>query len=148
MSEIVTIYRGEKIRYNEFENNWSCDLIANSQLSLTELKKRLDKKLDEDGKVPFKKFCVWVPSFRYHGNGWRMVTVTSLTDDGKQAWITDGKEREKVGRSGSDSPIPIYAATPENAALVAQIQDCAGAIKGAQRRIKDLESRMTLHKIA
>ncbi len=134
MSEIKTTYRDIEIKYNEHHNNWMCDLFTQPANNLSSAKERIDKKLDAEKKKPFKRFRAFVQSLGYGSPSWPLVEVTSVTDNGKEVWCSNGGERKKIGGYSVQGP-PVYPETPENSALIKEIKDHETAINNLKSKI-------------
>lgn len=141
-----TNYREIEITYDENSNDWNCDLFSKPAESLATAKARIDKKLDEEKKAPFAKFDVFITKFGFGGESYPLVTVTSICEGGKQAWVSLNGERQKVGSNYGNSPIPIYPNTSENAAIVAEIHGCETAMRKLNQRIGAAQKQLTLWK--
>lgn len=147
MSEIKTTHRDIEITYNEHRNRWACELFSKDAESLADARERIDKKLDAEKKKPFQRFKAFVKSFGYgKGGSWPLVEVTSITDDGKQAWVSLGSERQKTGSNYGNNPLGLYLHSAENAALVAEIHEHEKAIEALNAKITAAESKLQVWK--
>jgi len=146
MSDITTTYRGVEVAYIEHQDVWTCDLFTKPAQDLRTAKERIDKKLDTEKKTPFNRFKAFVKAFQYGDGSWPLVDVTSITDDGTEAWCTLGSERRKIGGSYGGKPAQIFPDTSENSALVESIHANEKAIAELKAKIEAAESQMTIYK--
>ncbi len=140
MSEKIEVtYRGQAITYNEQFNKWDCELFSKPADSLESAKKRIDDKLDKEKKEPFQRFDVYTTEYKLAEAGrYAVATVTGLTDDGQEAWVSNGKERRKVTLKYSQ----IFDATPENTNLVAQIHSLKDQADALNDKISQLSGKL------
>jgi cation diffusion facilitator CzcD-associated flavoprotein CzcO len=148
MNEVKTTYRGIEVRYNEHTSEWSCELFTKPAETLRLAKERVDKKLDTEKKKPFKRFKAYVKSVGYNhdAGSWPLVEVTSVTDNGQEAWVSCGGDRQKVSSAYGHNPVPVYPETPENTALVNEIHELETAQKKIHQRIEDATKKLKLWK--
>ncbi len=115
MKDIKTEYKGYVIKYTEcFDNTeeWTAFLdstCAYSNQSLVAVKKWIDRK----EKVKFDRFQAY---YREYGEGYKLVTITSIDENGIEAWYSDGEHRGKA------SLRYLIADTPENVKIIDQLQ--------------------------
>jgi len=114
--EIKVTHRDHEITYNEATNTWGCELFSRGSYpdSLEAARKRVDSHLDKVKKDPFRRFDIMVEP-RYNLDTWQAKTVTSMTDDCREAWLSDGKHREKKTFYGDSS---LFPATERNLKLI------------------------------
>jgi ribosomal protein L30/L7E len=97
------------------------------------------RKINERLAVKFKRVQVWFEN-RYleEGDGFRKVTITSITSTGEM-WVKDSSgSREKLYAS-----TVVYLDTPENREMIAGIREHRKQIKQWESRIEALEGSMT-----
>lgn len=146
---ITTTYRNIEITYSEHMDNWNCELFSKPANDLRSAKERIDKKLDAEKKTPFTKFKAYVPSLGYQHNArsWPLVEVTSITEDGREVWISREGKREKTGKnySGDQSPT-VYPETPENTAIVEEIHRLEKQRSVIDKQITETTGRLQIWK--
>ncbi len=136
MEDIKTEYKGYVIKYTEcFDNTeeWTAFLdstCAYSNQSLVAVKKWIDRK----EKVKFDRFQAYL---RDYDRGYKLVTITSIDENGIDAWYSDGESRGKSGLRY------LIENTPANVTLINQIQKITGDIKTLQEQESLLRGQLT-----
>jgi hypothetical protein len=144
--EIKVVYRDSEITYNENSNTWNAECFSKPADTLANAKTRIDAKLDKEKRVPFNRFEAFVKRLNYDSGTWPLVTITSVTDDGKQAWAAIGKEREKIGSHYGPEPLKVFPNTPENAELVAKIHALEKQTEEILKSIEVTEKKLKVWK--
>ena len=138
MTPVTTTHRDIILTHNENNGEWTCDLFTKPAETLALAIERINKKLDTEEKTPFKRFKAFYKSS--YLNPWRLVEVTSVTDDGKSAWISHGGKRVKIGSNYSS--FKVFSDTPENAEIMRQIQELELEVKKANQKITETEGKL------
>lgn len=138
-------YRGAIIAYNESTNTWRVQLdkarIADKE-SLAKAREAVDRFIAKETEIgeKFQRRAAW---YSHWGGSLEAVTVTSLTDDGREAWIVNGKKgRSKVRLS------ELYLNDVQNGARVEEIERFQATIKAAEKQIDALKQSLTPFSLA
>jgi len=136
MEDIKTEYKGYVIRYSQYIDGveeWEANLgstCAYSNQSLDAVKKWIDRK----EKVKFDRFQAYL---RDYDRGYKLVTITSIDENGVDAWYSDD------GRKGKALLHWLVANTPANVTIINQIQKINGDIKTLQEQETLLRGQLT-----
>ena len=132
-----TTYNGFVIKFNEWSELWEASLeghTAYSKPSLKAVKESIDKQL----KSKFVRISAFLNEWR---RGYVKVTITSIDEDGTNAWVT-----KTNGSRGKESLASLYADTPDNVALIEEINITNKQIKVLEDKVSTLNN--TLQKAA
>jgi hypothetical protein len=117
--EAITFTHREVVVTYEPEKDWfMCDLFTRGAATPKAARERIDDLLDKQNLKPaekFERFEVWRHN-RWGRPAYAKVTVTSY-GEGATAWVSDGKNREKISRS------ELFPINEHNNTLIAQILD-------------------------
>ena len=115
---IQETYRGAIIAYNEHNNQWDIQLgkarLA-SKDSLTKAREAVDRLFakETETREKFKRRDAW---FCAYNSPFYKVVVTSVTDDGREAWISGDGTRSKTHLSD------LFLDSEENTKIVSEIK--------------------------
>lgn len=131
-------YRDINIWYNEHMERFECEIETNSRYSnsLKTIKSAIDKLLDGETQLK-KKFDKLDVYKEYHNCEYKLITVTSITDDG-ECWVTGNsnyRKREKLYRSDSTN---LILKTKDNEDKIDVIKSKKEAIGIIQEEINEI----------
>ena len=142
---ITTTYRDIVITYWEGDNKWrfTANGRERSSESLVKAKESIDRALDE---VKAEKVKPWQPFEAYLGDRYstsgkyQKVKVTSVAEDrgygeGKM-WVSNNGNRSKESISS------LYAVTPENDALISEIQRLTKEREALEEKLREAKGKM------
>ena len=121
-------YKGETIQFSESMDTWHWANYSN--VSLDAVKKYIDRSQKKD----FENVSAW----RENGtqDGFELVTVTSQAEQ-HNYWIRDSNGRREKSYNSY-----LYAATPENTALIKEIEQEQKELEKQEKHVRNLKSKL------
>ena len=131
--ELNAEYRGQKIEFNEWNNNWRFILDGEQAYSHQELKQVKDY-IDRFLKKDFKPFEAIQRG--WGSSSYKKVTVTSIDIDGNY-WIRDENKKRSKESKGN-----IFALNEKNLAITKQFDDVLKEISTLKDTLNKLKDKL------
>jgi len=115
--EVEGKYRGYTIGFSEYSNEWNVMIDGTRAFTDSDIAK-VKSWIDRQLKSQFKPIQAYTEVYRAENKKFSIVTVTSIDRENREAWI-----RSQDGDRTKRNPITLYPVTPENTAIVNQIEN-------------------------
>ena len=139
MEELKFEYKGVKIEYHEYRNNWSVSIgdsiLAKDVVSLSAAREVADKHSKKER--TFKEVEAWKEMSGWDSRGWTKVRVTSKSEGENNYWIfVNGKRSKEEART-------LFAITPENEKLINEIREADKEIEKIKQEKESKGNQLT-----